>query len=130
MWDVFALTVLAEIILLYLPSAVLLRGLKLSWLMSLVCAPIVSISVYSCMGIIYDKANIASSWQTMFLPLLIIAVLIVLLSRAVSRSAVTEKRECFFLSDIKKRSWLILLLYVVISSAVTFFYFIFPLNGP
>lgn len=130
MWDVFALTVLAEIILLYLPSAVLLRGLKLSWLMSLVCAPIVSISVYSCMGIIYDKANIASSWQTMFLPLLIIAVLIVLLSRAVSRSAVTEKRECFFLSDIKKRSWLILLLYVVISSTVTFFYFILPLNGP
>lgn len=125
MWFLFALTVIAELAVLYLPGALIARSMRLSRLVSIIIAPVISIALYEVMAILFAKLAIFSSWQTLFLPLLCFGLLVFLLRTIVDRAQLRSKER----DSALKHDWSILLLYVGVAILICGFYFILPLNG-
>lgn len=121
MWSLFFLTVAATIAILYLPGFFLLKSVKLSALVSLICAPIISIVIYEILGIVYAKVGIFGSWLTMVAPMVAFSCILFCGSLVLGKKA----SAC-----ASRKEWAILALYVVVAFALALFYFAQPLNGP
>lgn len=129
MWDVFALTVLAEIVFVYCPGFSLLRALRFSSVLSLTLSPIISISVYSIIGIVFGKCGIYCGWQTAVMPFFIFCLIVYLLLTFVTKKGLVHESKKMPSSTEGGSIAITLALYVVISFLIVFFYFILPLNG-
>ncbi len=129
MWDIFLLTIIAGIIILYLPGFIFLKALRFSSQMSLVISPVIAITAYSCMGILFEKLSIFCSWQSMFLPLLLVCLLILFLSKLFSFARKKDAHLCSIIAPRGRTDWLIIGAYLAVGCLIAAFYFILPLNG-
>lgn len=132
MWDVFALTVLAVVAILYLPGFLLVRSL--SWrstATSLVIAPLVSIALYEVLAIVYEKVGLFTSALTLFVPLFCASVCIFVISCLRKKSTKPNTKRFSFASEVIFQTEApIMVLYVLVAALVALFYFIIPLDGP
>ena len=120
MWSMFCLAVLAIIAIVYIPGFFFLRSISFSALISLACAPIVSIVAYEVLGIVYAKVGIGGSWLTIFLPPAIFAIILF-----IRKLFLYEKKKDSF----PQFDWINYLIYIVVAVCVAMFYFVLPLNG-
>lgn len=126
MWSLFAVTVLAEIAILYLPGFLILKALRLNGFMSLALAPIISIAAYVTLGIVFDKTSIFASWTTMFLPLLVAGLVVFLVSLLLKKKSDQKSSKT---KQGTNTIWSFVVLYLVFGCLVAGYYFILPLNG-
>lgn len=126
MWDTFALTVAAEILIVYLSGFLILKACGFSSLSSLICAPLVTVSVYVCLGIAYDKMGICGSWETMVLPLLFVSIVAFCTSVLLGQRLGMRAKQR---NDAQAKKWKIAFLYVLFGCVIAGFYFVLPLNG-
>lgn len=138
MWSMFVASVLAGALFLYLPSLLLLWGFRLPCLTALVCAPLVSISVYCLLCMLYAQANVFNSWVMLALPLLFLGFAALVVEWHCGRSSVIRFGVAYS-PDVKphvgdgrwwRSDWAVLGLYVVIGLVVSTVCFVFVLDGP
>lgn len=128
MWSLFALTVLAEVAVLYLPGFFILKAIRWKTLTSIAVAPLVSIALSESLSIVYAKAGIFTSAFTLFLPLLFFSVLVFVVCTLRRRaSAAAQNNKHAYKSSMSDAA--IMLLYVVVALLIASFYFVEPLNG-
>lgn len=75
MWVSFVAAVLAVLFVIYIPGAFFLRSLRLSFLKSVLCAPLATIAIYAMLGVLYSILGVPASWMSVFAPILVLAVL-------------------------------------------------------
>lgn len=128
MWGLFFASVAVATLFLYAPGYLFLRALRIARLVSVVCAPLVTVSVYGVLTILYAKAGIFCSWTTLVLP-----VAIACAALCVVGCLVGSKKEHvlgFSIGDRShRRDWLHLGLYVVVAFLIAMFLFVRSLDG-
>lgn len=134
MWGLFALTILAEIAILYLPGFFLLSLLKWNTATRVVVAPLVSIALYEVFAIAYAEAGVFVSAFSLFIPLLILTAcvfVVVFTKNAKVYSMPAPNRRSFKLAcrHFADSNVAIMLLYVLVAAIVGLFYFVIPLDG-
>ncbi|WP_139653432.1 DUF6541 family protein [Raoultibacter phocaeensis] len=85
MWDTFFLSVAVGVLFLYAPGYLCLRAFKLPHAVSVACAPLVTIVAYSLLPIAYERFGIASSWESVVLPVFGCSLLLFALIRVLVR---------------------------------------------
>ena len=75
MWAMFAGSVLVGVLFLLLPGFLFLRSFSLSYEKAIACAPLVTIPLYIAFCLINEYFGIESSWMTIGLPPLLLALL-------------------------------------------------------
>lgn len=131
MWGLFAITILAEIAVLYLPGFFFLKAIKWRLVASVVFAPLISIAAYEIVAIVYSKLGVFSCAASLFVPLLCLSLIFWFFSLV--KTGKMKKPAFNFKAFFKKTFSLnvaIPLLYVTVAACVALFYFVEPLNGP
>lgn len=129
MWGLFFASALMAILFLYVPGYLFLRALRIVRLMSVVCAPLVTVSVYGILTILYAKAGIFCTWTTLVVPVLAVCGVM-----CVVGCLWGGKRErvpgCLIGGRSRRYDWLCLGLYVAVGFLVAMFLFVRSLDGP
>lgn len=101
-------------------------------MLSLCCAPFVSILLMNLLAATYSEAGIVSSWTTVLLPLIALGVILLGIRRAMRKIAASDAREMGkrLLHPQSLRSFAMLAAYVVVGVAVTSAVFLGSLNDP
>lgn len=133
MWMTFFFAVALGAVFLYVPGALLLRSVRVSWALSLACAPFLMMTVYALLAIVYQKAGIFCDWTVLFVPSLIVGVAAFAASSALrlrSRAA-SDPQGC------AQGPWwdrhfdvLCLVLYVVVGACIGSVFFVRGLGAP
>lgn len=129
MWGLLYASAFVAALFLYVPGYLLLRALRVARLVSVICAPLVTISVYGVVSIVYAKAGIFCSWPTLCLPLLAVCAVLCVVGCVLGRN----RREvlCFSLDRrAVRRDWLCLSIYIVLGVIVARFLFVGNLESP
>lgn len=127
MWSIFFLSVLVCAIIFFLPTSFFLRSLKLPWLTSISCAPIVAIVAYSIEAIAFEKLSIWCNFWSLFLPVLAFSCLFFL------ASLIRKKRHSMGNSlnaPEEKEELLGLVCFIVFALIIGLIYYVKPLDGP
>ena len=109
-WGLFAIAAISGVIFLFLPGYLLLRAGRLSCWLSLACAPLISMAGYLVLCTAFGITGAFCSWISVFLPVLVVAVLLFGISRFQASACPTE---------IAKHDVLVMAAYVLIGIAVT-----------
>lgn len=80
MWDQFLIALLLGIIFIFLPGFLFLRSCNQTRFTSLALSPLLTILLFTILGIIYSKIGVASSWVTVFGVVFAIAILLYIAS--------------------------------------------------
>ncbi|KFI46051.1 hypothetical protein GA0061078_1305 [Bifidobacterium bohemicum] len=122
MWFAFGIAAIVALVLMYLPGLFLFRCFRLSWLSSLCFAPALAVGYYGIVSIFYSVLHIRSSWITLFLPLMVVAVLLYVCAKVTWNSQGRSDAD-------SKRFWGLAVLYIMVGVVVTGFLFVKNLDG-
>ena len=92
-WAIFSLAIICILIFMYSISILLLRSFDVSWLASIAISPILSVTFYSTLAIIYSFLSINTNLFTLFVPFLIISILFLIIKKPTLRSIFSLKEE-------------------------------------
>ena len=132
MWDSFIIACAACAVFLVVPGLLLFRGVGFRTSFAIAMAPVLSVAAFPVLGILFDKAGIASSWFAMFGIVLGIGV-----AAFVAGAIASSIRGCGFLrirrsgeeAGNARREWLSFLLYLACGTGATFLVFVLNLDG-
>lgn len=128
MWIDFLLSVVLLACALYLPAFLIIRTFSRSWLKSLVCAPLITIAVYSLLAVLYQKIGVGSNFFDLVLPLFAVEIVVYLVGGALRNR---KKKGSFVLSGSDTKSdWAIWGCYAGFAAIVTFVCYVGLLDGP
>lgn len=133
MWLDYFVALLVGTIFLFLPGAVLLKGLRLRALDSVCCAPVVSIALYQVVATGASIAGVSSSWHLLAVAAMGISLIVCVASLLFFSRFSSAGIGSWVLtaqSGSTKKSWLLVLLYVSVSAVVTLYVFVSNLDGP
>lgn len=129
MWSSFYFQVFIYALLIYVPGFFLLRGLRFSRIIAVVCAPIFSILGFYSISFIYSVSGQTTSWIEVFfscLGVFLIPFFITLIRKKKKTSCdFSEMPESNF-----RNTWLCLAWYVFFASIVATYFFVRSLDGP
>ena len=133
MWLQFFLALLVGLLLIFLPGLLFLKSLRLPWIDSLCCGPVITIAFYQIIAIMASALGVDSSWQLLFFVAVAIACVAVSVS-SVGRNLVARQGR---VDQVLKapapspcKDWLLLVMCVAMASAVTLYVFVLNLDGP
>ncbi|RDB70478.1 DUF6541 family protein [Eggerthella sinensis] len=129
MWGLFYASAFMAALFLYLPGYLFLRALRIARLISVVCAPLVTISSYGVMSIAYAKAGVFCSWSTLFVPVLTVCGALCVIGCIAGRKRGEVLRSSRSAVAVK-RDWLCLGLYVTLGVVVARFLLVGNLESP
>lgn len=134
MWLQFFLALLAGLLLICLPGFLFLKSLRMPWIDSLCCGPVITVAFYQVIAIAASALGVGSSWQLLFFGTVAVACVIAVGVRFagrnhVGRCAEADRSSAMPVSDGCK-DWLLLVLYVALASVVTLYVFVLNLDGP
>lgn len=133
MWGLFALSVLAATLFLFLPGFFLLRSLRISSLASIASAPFVTIVIYGVMSIAYAEAGVFCSWAVLVLPTVGASlawwVICSLVRRRSSSPGCQSRRIGSWGMQIRAFDWLCFGLYLVVGLGVSLLVLALSLDG-
>lgn len=92
-WAIFSLAIICILIFIYSISILLLRSFDVSWLASIAISPILSVTFYSTLAIIYSFLSIYTNLFTLFVSFLIISILFLIIKKPTLRSIFSLKEE-------------------------------------
>ena len=129
-WLGFAAAILAVALILYMPGFFLLRTFGQSSINAFVFAPPLVLALYAIIEIVLSGLGIRGSWCTIFLPVLVIAVVVFLLPLLLKRKK--EERTSYSLSYLSntRAYWGMLALYVAVGVVVTSVIFCLHMHRP
>ena len=129
-WLWFAAAILAVALILYMPGFFLLRAFGQSSINAFVFAPPLVLALYAIIEIVLSGLGIRGSWCTIFLPVLVIAVVVFLLPLLLKRKK--EERTSYSLSYLSntRAYWGMLALYVAVGAVVTSVIFCLHMHRP
>lgn len=129
-WLGFAAAILAVALILYMPGFFLLRTFGQSSINAFVFAPPLVLALYAIIEIVLSGLGIRGSWCTIFLPVLVIAVVVFLLPLLLKRKK--EERTSYSLSYLSntRAYWGMLALYVAVGAVVTSVIFCLHMHRP
>lgn len=128
MWGLFFASVAIATLFLLTPGYLFLRALRIARLTSIVCAPLVTVSVYGMLTILYAKAGIFCSWTTLVVPVAAICGVLCVIGCLVGSKK--ERVLGFSIGDRShRRDWLCLGLYIVVAFVIAMFLFVRSLDG-
>ncbi len=134
MWGMFFAAVVLVGCFLYIPGFFALRAFCISRIFALVCAPLLSLVVYSLLGIVYAKVGIFCSWVVLVLPYGVLAFAVWGISRFFKGSPKLAFEVESSIVFSKKPVWHFdascLLGYVVLGLAVSLIFLSGSLSGP
>lgn len=122
MWATFVFAIIACLAALYVPGLLLFRGLGFAWLRALLIAPVATLAVLCCSGILYVKLGIPCNWMTMALPLVVLCCA-PLLRRLILRSANVARIENGAVD------WSTLALYFAVGVCMGVYVYVMPLGA-
>ena len=128
MWGLFSIAVLIGVGFLLLPGYLILRACRLSRLLSLACAPLVSIAGYSVLCVVYGMFGVFCSLATVFLPILLLSAISFAASCVLAFKGKRFRAETS--NTIKKESFFLGCLYVVVGIAVTCGVYLLQIGSP
>ena len=133
MWGSLVLGVVVCCALLYIPGYFVIRSIGVGRLVSLVCAPVVSVAGFCFAAIAEELAGIACSWWSLFLPILAVSLLLFAIRAIVERksdplSAITFVGPVFSSEEKRAATWT--LLCVLLSVFVATYVFLDTLDAP
>lgn len=134
MWGMFFFSIFVAVLFLYLPGYFFIRAFRITPIVGLVLAPVVTLVVYSLLCIIYSKTGVLCSWTILFVPSLTISIVLFALLRGIHYGRadvdlVSCGKGLAGLSP-KATDWATLGLYVGVGMLVTVFVFVRSLDGP
>lgn len=102
-WLGFAAAILAVALILYMPGFFLLRAFGQSSINAFVFAPPLVLALYAIIEIVLSGLGIRGSWCTIFLPVLVIAVVVFLLPLLLKRKKKKELAIRYRICPIRVR---------------------------
>lgn len=121
MWPDFFFAVAALLVFLFLPGFLIAASAKRPFFESAAFSPIIAVAFYSLAAILYEKIGLASSWESLFLPFLMISILMSFLLRCYLRKE--EK------NGVKKWELYAIALYLLVATIVVGLFFVRNLDG-
>ena len=122
MWSTFFLCFGICTLLLYIPGFFAGRALRLSPVVAIACAPIVTVSLYALVAVADGALGVAASWPSILIPVLALCGGAAVISRVLFKKKFNV--EIDQLSD-----WAILLLYLTVGMIVCGLVYIKGLDG-
>lgn len=131
MWGSFFASTVAALAFLYVPGYLLLRAVRATRIVSIVCAPLVSIALYGIVTIVYSKAGIFCSWATLFGPVLAASLILCAAGMFFGRGkgSSLDLPAASPTKRVRRFDWLILGLYVAVGVTVAAFVYVRSLDG-
>ncbi len=134
MWVELLGTVVVLLLLLYVPGTLLLRGLGLSRVVALCCAPCVSIGAYAVLPIAYGMLGVRCSALAVGLPVLLLGALVWVVGRTCAKGSgvldVSPQGPVCLRGRAVSFDVLVPACYVVVAMAVCCLVFVGNLSGP
>ena len=134
----FACALVVGAAFLYLPGYLLLRALSFARTAALACAPLIALFAYPVIAIVYEAAGVFSSWASVFLPVVAVAVVVWGVARW-RRGPRVEAGRTLSMARLSKAgasslpAWAdgaTVGLYVAVALAVGLFVFVLQLSSP
>lgn len=134
MWLTFLEAFLFGTVILYAPGFLILKAVRLRSIVSITCAPVISIFGIAILGLLYAAVGIPSSWSTICLPLLAIGVisagsLFLRKDRPLPHKRTEAKISRFGLCCSIESDWACLFVYIFVAVLSAILFFILPLDG-
>lgn len=129
MWGLFFASAFVAALFLYVPGYLFLRAWRIARLVSVICAPLVTICAYGVMSVAYAQAGVFCSWSTLFIPVLSVCGALCIVGCIVGR----KRSEVLSLPlgvGGARHDWLCLGLYVVLGIVVATFLLVRNLEAP
>ncbi len=130
MWFSFAASVLACAIILYVPGFFALKALKMPFLLSLACAPLVSVPLYCVMGIVYAACGVESSFSSVVAVSGVVFAVVMLAAVGFRQARHKEQVSEALAQWDDARKWGVALLYVAVGVLVGTYVMVMSLDGP
>ncbi len=123
MWVQFFFILPVCVVLLYLPGCLFSRALSNDAITVLATAPLVTVTAYALLGIVYGELGVYTSWATLVLPSAGAGLLCCLVAQKLRKWPQLGRNE---IADELKTY----VPYLIVAAVVCFLYHIKPLDGP
>ena len=130
MWFSFAASVLACAIVLYVPGFFALKALKMPFLLSLACAPLVSVPLYCVMGIAYAACGVGSSFTSVVAVSGVVLAVVMLIAVGFRQARHKDQASEALAQWDGARNWGVALLYIAVGVLVGTYVMVMSLDGP